>query len=185
MRTRKFKKSRRPHKIFLIVCEGATEEAYVNILKRFYRLPILILTRVCGNALNARLINQYIKDLGLDKDDEYRIFYLYDSDVVSVVEKISTLPGDVILTNPCIELWFLLHNIDFQRSQDSKGILKELNRCHPVWKSYAKGMFSKTQTDILLANRSIAAARSKKLVWPENPSSNIYVLLEALETEKT
>lgn len=74
MRTRKFKKSRRPHKIFLIVCEGATEEAYVNILKRFYRLPILILTRVCGNALNARLINQYIKDLGLDKDDEYRIF---------------------------------------------------------------------------------------------------------------
>lgn len=57
MRERRFKKSRQPKKVFLVVCEGETEEEYVNMLKRHYRLPIAIKTKVSGNAVNLRLIN--------------------------------------------------------------------------------------------------------------------------------
>lgn len=185
MRTRKFKKPRLPHKVFLVICEGETEGEYVNALKKHFRLPVTIKTRICGNAINRRLVKQYIDELGVSSDDDYRIFYIYDCDIQCIVDKIKSLPGDIILTNPCIELWFLLHNIDFQRCQDSKSIVKELTRCHSAWASYTKGSLSKDQNDILINNRAKAAARSKRLNWPENPSSNMHILLEALESRKS
>lgn len=55
MRERRYKKARKPRKVFLVVCEGETEEDYVNILKRHYRLPITIKTKVSGNAVSIRL----------------------------------------------------------------------------------------------------------------------------------
>lgn len=185
MRTRKFKKPRRPHKIYLIICEGETEGAYVNALRNHFRLPITIKTKVCGNTVNKRLVNQYVGELGIGSEDEYRIFYIYDSDVKSVVYKIKTLRGEIILTNPCIELWFILHNIDYPRCQDSKAVIKDLSVCHSVWASYSKGTLSKDQMAILINNRSLAIARSKKMNWPENPSSNMQIFLEALEMEKS
>ena len=63
MRERRFKKARQPKKVFLVVCEGETEEEYVNMLKRHYRLPISIKTKVSGNAVNPRLVNQYMRYL--------------------------------------------------------------------------------------------------------------------------
>lgn len=185
MRTRTSKKLRRPHKVFLIICEGETEGAYINALKQHYRLPITIKTKVCGNAISARLIKEYIKELGIDGEDQYRVFYIYDSDVPCLVDKLKTLPGEIILTNPCIELWFLLHNIGYTRSQDSKTIVRELTSCHPAWARYTKGILSKEQINILLKNSSLATARSKRLNWPLNPSSNMHVFIEALESEKS
>lgn len=172
-------------KVFLIICEGETEGAYVDALKKYFRLPITIKTKVCGSAINHRLIKQYVEELGIEREDEYRIFYIYDSDVQCVVDKIKALPGDLILTNPCIELWFMLHSVEYTRSQDSKSIIKDLSKCHTAWASYAKGALSRDQIGILLNRRSHAIERSKRLDWPFNPSSNMYVFLEALESEKT
>lgn len=185
MRGRKYKKNRRPHKALLVICEGETEGVYVEALKRHYRLPITIKTKICGNAITDRLVKQYIGELVADSNDDYRVFYVYDCDVQPIVDKLSTLPGVAILSNPCIELWFILHNIEYRHYMDSKSILRDLSNCHTAWSSYRKGMLSKAQLDILLSNRCTAISRSKQLVWPKNPSSNMYILLEALETEKS
>lgn len=106
MRERINKKKRHPHRTFLVICEGETEQAYIEALKRQYRLPIAIRTKVSGNNIKERLVRQYLNELGLVDCDEYRIFYIYDCDVECIVTKLNKLEGTLILTNPCIELWF-------------------------------------------------------------------------------
>ncbi len=60
MRKRKISKKKEPRTVFLVICEGETEREYVEILKLWYRLPVVIKTRVSGNKINQRLVDQYI-----------------------------------------------------------------------------------------------------------------------------
>ena len=76
MRKRKISKKKEPRTVFLVICEGETEREYVEILKLWYRLPVVIKTRVSGNKINQRLVDQYIQELGLHKDDDYRHFFV-------------------------------------------------------------------------------------------------------------
>lgn len=177
------KVKRRPHKVYLVVCEGETEADYINQLKRAYRVPVTIKTRVCGNVINKRLVDQYVAELGVGSDSEYEVFYIYDCDVRAIAEKLMKLKGHAILSNPCIELWFLLHSREFNRQQSSKAVLDELQKCSEVWRYYEKGELSKKQTEHLLENRHLAIERSKHMAWPENPSTNMYEFLEAIESE--
>ncbi|MDE6697203.1 MAG: RloB family protein [Muribaculaceae bacterium] len=183
MRERRFKKARQPKRIFLVVCEGETEEEYVNMLKRHYRLPIAIKTKVSGNAVTPRLVRQYIKELGLTKEDECRIFYIYDADVDCIVERLLKMPGNTILSNPTIELWYLTHCRDNRRFISPESIVKELSSSHPIWKSYSKGRLSIEQQEFLLSNQQSACSRAEKMEWPSNPSSNLHLFIKALEGE--
>lgn len=170
-----------PRKIFLVICEGETEKVYVEALRRYYRLPITIKTRVCGNCINARLVEQYVAELGIDGPGDYCIFYIYDADVQCVADKISALPGTVILTNPCLELWYVLHNIEQHKSVSSDAVIKILKNSHSAWKAYAKGSLTQEQSSLLTANCKLAVSRTQKLDWPHNPSSNMHRFIEALE----
>lgn len=183
MRERRFKKSKKPKKVFLVVCEGETEEEYVNMLKRHYRLPIAIKTKVSGNIVNTRLVNQYIKELSLDKDDCCEVFYIYDADIESVVSRLLKMPGKAILSNPTIELWYLLHSKDFCRYIESGAVIKQLADSHSVWKAYSKGFLTSDQKSFLLNHQKKASKRSEKMNWPSNPSSNMYEFIGALESE--
>ncbi|MCM1141019.1 MAG: RloB family protein [Muribaculum sp.] len=184
MRVRKFKKTRAAHRVFLVICEGETEENYVNALKQFFRLPITIKTKVSGNAISRRLVENYVQELGIADKSDYEIFYIYDSDVDVVVDKLLKLPeGTLILSNPCIELWYLLHMKDHNRFRDSKAIVKDLINSHNAWRNYCKGTLSVEQRNILLNNHEVASMRSKRLNWHENPSTNMYAFLEALKAE--
>lgn len=183
MRERRFKNTRQPKKIFLVVCEGETEEEYVNMLKRHYRLPITIKTKVSGNAVNPRLVNQYMKELGLGKEDECRVFYVYDADVDCIVDRLLKLPGMTILSNPSIELWYLMHCRDNRRFIAPESIVKELSASHKVWNSYSKGILSMDQQKFLLSNQKSATLRAEKMDWPVNPSSNMHIFIKALEDE--
>ncbi|MDE5635065.1 MAG: RloB family protein [Muribaculaceae bacterium] len=168
----------------MVICEGETEKVYVEALRNHYRLPVTIKTKVSGNNINARLINQYITELGIDKDDDYSIFFIYDSDVTCVVEKLRRLKGTPILTNPCIELWYILHSCDHSRPVNSDTIVKKLIECHQAWKSYTKGTLTIEQRNILIQNHDKASARALKLNWPDNPSSNMTDFIVALEQSK-
>ena len=184
MRDRRFKKIRKPNKVFLVICEGETEEVYVDLLRHHYRLPITIKTKVSGNTISSRLVTQYLRELGLFTEDDYKVFYIYDSDVKEVVDKLLTLQGTAILSNPSIEFWYYLHSKDLQHSVKSDTIIKMLRLCHPSWKAYAKGSLSNEQKKHLVSFAKAATARAKSLKCPENPSSNMYVFLEILESEK-
>lgn len=184
MRERRFKKARRSHKVFLVICEGETEAAYVETLKQHYRLPITIKTRISGNTINSRIVREYIKELGIGNDDECRVFYIYDADVECIADRLRSMTGNLVLSNPCIELWFILHSLDYKRSESSQSVVKHLCACHPVWKSYGKGTLTTEQKKHLLSSLNEALTRAGTLRWPENPSSNMHVFIDALESEK-
>lgn len=181
MRKRQSKKMHPQRRIFLVVCEGETEKAYVELLKRHYRLPITIKTKVSGNAINQRLVNRYLSELDLKKGDDYEVFYMYDSDVQCVIDKILSLPGTAILTNPCIELWYILHHQNHTREVNSDAVVKALMTIHDSWRCYTKGRLNKEQQNILIQNRHFASDRAKSLNYPYNPSSNMYRFIEQLE----
>lgn len=184
MRTRNFKKTRKPHKMIFVVCEGDTEQAYVEMLKRFYRLPITIKTKVSGNRINNKLLNQYIAELGLDKEYECRVFLMYDGDVKAVVDKLNTLKGTLILSTPCIEYWFLIHSLNHTGYVESKDMVRKLVAADDVWSCYTKGRLSENQAAHLIKNRGIACERGRKLIWPDNPSTNLHLFIDILEKEK-
>ncbi|MDE5876815.1 MAG: RloB family protein [Muribaculaceae bacterium] len=185
MRERRFKKKRIPRCVFLVVCEGETEKTYVEALKHYYRLPITIKTKVSGNKINSRLVNQYIKELDLTDNDEYKVFYIYDADIEHIVEKLKSLQGSMILSNPCIELWYILHYKSHTSHLLSDNAVRLLTSCHTIWKAYTKGSLSNEQSNGLIHGCKDAIIRSKKLSWPDNPSTNMYLLIEALEKCKT
>ena len=181
MRERRFKKTRKMRRVFLVICEGETEQSYIKMLQQHFRRPVTIKTKVSGNAISARLVSQYRQDLNLEKDDDCSVFFVYDSDVPDVVAKLQTLQGNTILSNPCIELWFFLHVKDFNKAVTSEDLLKNHLGAHPLWKTYVKGKFTNDQQTALLKNYTQAATRAARLSYPDNPSSNMIDFIRALE----
>lgn len=172
-----------PKRVFLVLCEGETEQAYIETLRRYFRLPITIKTKVSGANLNARLLSQYLHELGLYNPRDYRVFFVYDADVQSVVARLRSLAGELILSNPCLELWFLLHVKKHSRIQSAEEMVRLLIASHPVWVNYTKGFLSADQQKYLLDRHLQAQAAALQLDWPSNPSSNFYEFIQALKEE--
>lgn len=183
MRERRYKKTRRAHRMFLVICEGETEEAYIKLLRNHYRLPIAIKTKVLGNRVTGRLVKQYINELGVSEED-CQLVYVYDGDVVEITERIRQIEGKAVISTPCIELWFALHATECRHPYSSVEIVKCLVGSNPVWDSYVKGILSKEQSTLLLDYKEAAINRARSLPWPHNPSSNMHEFLELLEREK-
>ncbi|MDE6227109.1 MAG: RloB family protein [Muribaculaceae bacterium] len=185
MRKRKNKQSRLPRKLFLVVCEGETEEKYVELLRAYFRLPIAIKTKVSGNAVNQRLVKQYLKELGEEDYGESKVFFIYDADDLNIVKKLHTLPGKVILSNPCIELWYILHSKESFQALTSADAVRVLRQANPIWREYKKGMLSREQGNHLIERMDYACKNFESHKWYENPSSNMNIFIEELKKEKT
>lgn len=184
MRKREFARKRVPKAVFLVICEGETERDYVEMLKVHYRLPIAVRTKISGTKVNQRVVNQYKHDLGLEKGDSCRVFFIYDADVIHIVDKLRQLDGTVILSNPCIELWFMLHVRDYRKAPTSDNIVKELMAADRIWANYQKGRLNDDQSKYLLTNQSQAVGRALQLEWPSCPSSNLHEFIAAMENVK-
>lgn len=184
MRQRRFAKKKLPREVFLIICEGETEREYAEMLKLHYRLPVTIKTKISGNKINQRLVNQYMAELGIGKEDNCRIFYLYDADVEDITERLSQLKGILILSNPCVELWYILHVKEYRKQQNSNCMVKDLTASHAIWTNYQKGRLNQSQSKLLTDYCLMASARARQLVWHQNPSSNMYLLIDAMEEAK-
>ncbi|MDE6577506.1 MAG: RloB family protein [Muribaculaceae bacterium] len=185
MRKRKNKQSRQPRKLFLVVCEGETEEEYVGLLRSYFRLPIVIKTKVCGNAVNRRLVKQYLKELGEEEYGESKVFFIYDADDPIITYKLQTLPGKVILSNPCFEFWYILHSKVSWHALSSADTVRLLRQINPVWKGYKKGVLTLEQGKYLLERMNSACENAEKLKWHENPSSNMNIFIEDLKSENS
>jgi len=70
----------------------------------------------------------------------------------------------LICSNPCLELWFLLHEREQRCSLDSDTCLETLKKCSPLWKSYSKGFLTDKQQDRLWEMRNEARARAETLL---------------------
>jgi len=169
--------------VYLVFCEGETEEAYVSLLRQKYRwLPLKVISRITGQAITPAIVNKYIKAEQIGPNDPITSFLMYDLDTENIMEKLNNCKGSIILTsNPAIELWFLLHNAEQNAAISTDKCIDKLKNISPDWVNYKKGSLSEKQKQILWDNRELASTRSKKLSESENPSSLVYRLIEKMD----
>ena len=83
----------------------------------------------------------------------------------------------MLVSNPCIELWFLLH---YQEQKLEISSDKCVQKYQKVSKGYKKGVLSEEEKKVLAENRELAVERAKKLAEYQNPSTMVFRLLEKL-----
>ena len=131
---RKIPKGKKINPTLFVFCEGETEESYVNHLKSLYRLPsIHIHAKIGRNNISAEYIANYKQDKPTHEKDI--TFLMYDLDVPEMLEKISCIENSILLvSNPCIELWFLLHYKSQTSSTNSSNCCREMTNRNRTYK---------------------------------------------------
>ena len=162
---------------FFVFCEGETEIAYVKFLRSLYRAPIQVIVKKGKSNISEDYIersqNEYVRT------EQDKVFLMYDLDVDGMLEQLQKIPNaELIVSNPCIELWFLLHYQDQKSEISSYKCIKKLQK---VSKEYKKGTLSEEEKDVLAKNKDQALERAKKLVEFQNPSTTIHRLLDLLK----
>lgn len=177
-RKRRNPKGKKINPTLFVFCEGETEESYINLLKAEYRIPsIIIHARIGGNNITENYIQNYKKDKPTHEKDI--TFLLYDLDVPTMLQRLSQINNCLLLvSNPCVELWFLLHYKNQTSSTNNAYCSKELINRN---KSYKKGLIDNKLKDKLVTKRNDAIKRAKNLTEYDNPSSTVYQLIEILD----
>jgi hypothetical protein len=177
---------RKMRPVFLVFCEGDTEETYINFLRQKYRLPIKVIPRITGISISPDIIRRYIQAEKISPDDKMLVsFLMYDLDRTDTAVKIAVCKGSInISSNPCLELWFLLHSIVQNASISTDDCIDKLKNTTPDWAYYKKGTFSEKQKHILWENREAATTKAKQLPEEGNPSSLVYRLINEMEKVK-
>lgn len=182
MATKRLQQPQRSSKeAFLVICEGETERNYVDFLRNSYHSPIRIVSRVAGQQVTQQLINKHVEQLKLGKYDKITSFLMYDMDVEEVNRRFNQCKATLLLSNPCVELWFFLHAADNKEPMSSEAVIVALKNADPIWKQYKKGTLTFPQQSFLWQNKGQALIRAKALQPLANPSSSVYILLEKLE----
>ena len=166
--------SMRMRKIALVICEGETEVCYINLLKTWYKSPVRIVSHIEGTKITPSLVEKRTKD-------KAHTFLMYDMDVQAINEKLLKCKAEMLLSNPCFEIWLLLHAKDQKAAIETDALIKELKKSAPVWKNYSKSAFTDTQKAFLNDNTYLAVVRAKGLKEFQNPSTGIYRLIELLK----
>ena len=173
--------SKQMRKIALVICEGETEECYLNLLKKWYKSPIKIVSHIEGTKITPLLVESRIKELKISSRDKFCTFLMYDMDVGVINDKLLKCKAEMLLSNPCFEIWLLLHTKDQKAAIKTDAVVKELKKIAPEWKNYNKSAFTETQQSVLKDSTDVAVARAKDLREFQNPSTGIYKLIEMLK----
>ena len=180
-RSRRKPKGKKINPTFFVFCEGKTEVAYISFLKSEYRIPsIIIHAKIGGNDINNKHINDYKRTKSSHKKD--MTFLFYDLDVPKMLERLKKVDNSILLvSNPCLELWFLLHYKNQKTETNSEYCFKELKNRNGVYK---KGQIDAKLKEKLKTKKREALIKAKNLKPYTNPSSSVYKFIEILEELK-
>jgi hypothetical protein len=137
-----------------------------------------VVTKISGSNINEDAIRKYKQGKPIHKKD--RDFLIYDSDVKDTLNRLRSIRGvTLIASNPSIELWFLLHYKAQTAHIITNECIKELtNRNRNLYK---KGYLDENLRIRLLDHYPEACKRARNLTLYENPSSNMFLIIEAME----
>ena len=180
MKGRDKKPQRTMKPVFLVFCEGETEENYIDFVRREYHSPIKIVSKTEGNRISQSLITQRQNELKNSKNDIIKTFLMYDLDVKPINEKLKSCDAKWLCSNPCVELWFLLHSKNQTAEISTNNCVVELKKSSSCWLQYRKSTLTESQKETLRQNKDIAISRAKRLLEYSNPSSTVYRLLEEI-----
>ena len=165
---------------FFVFCEGKTEIAYIKFLRSLYRVPIQVIPKKGKSNISKDDIENSKRDYVTTNQD--KTFLMFDLDVAGVLEHLQKIPdAELLVSNPCVELWLLLHYQEQKSKLTSKKCIQKLQS---FTKDYKKGVLSEEEKNVLAANRDVAIKRAKLLEEYDNPSTTIYRLLELLKDKE-
>lgn len=169
-------KGKKMNPTFFVFCEGKTEAAYVDLLRRNFRMPVEIITRVCDSNISEPYIERCKRERFTTAED--KTFLMFDLDVAGIFERLKKIKNaTLLLSNPCVEYWFLLHYADISKEISSMECLSLLKKYDA---EYSKGKFSSSMSRQLLDNLSDASERAKNKVPFTNPSSTVHLLADLI-----
>lgn len=173
---RNISKVRKVNPHYWVFCEGETEEALVCYFRSKFRISVEIIPKISRNNITQNFIANYKK--GKPTHEKDIDFLLYDTDDLNTLFRLKEIDAKLLLSNPCVELWFLLHYKNQKSRISSQDCLKELKHRN---KSYTKGSIDRKLREQLDIKMKEACERAKKLELHENPSSNIYEFIEIIQ----
>lgn len=163
---------------FFVFCEAESEVAYISHLRSQYRVPIQIIPRKSDSNISARYIENCKREYVATKND--KTFLMFDLDVDGMLVHLQSIPDAVLLvSNPCIELWYLLHFEKSHAELTQNACIKKLKK---HLEHYTKGTLALSEKQQLSQKVLEAMARAKVLDTYNNPSTTIYKLIELLES---
>ena len=191
------KYTRKRKRVILIATEGKnkTETTYFSEFNSLFAEVIIVFAN--GNSTDpVKIVQDAIntaKNRGIDHDEGDKMFAVFDTDFSKTkqIEEARTLAQknniELILSNPCFEIWILLH---FRLSTHSFGSNREvLNELINRWPKYQKNIES---FEDIFDRLEIAIENSKKLnqfhedkgsrlqtEW-RNPSTDVNKLVEII-----
>lgn len=184
---------RRPKNVMLIIAEGKTEKIYFEGLKeRNTNVEVKIPNTTPTDASNlVDLCKYHMKKNELDLsggDVAICVMDVLGNDPKNLDEAIfeaKRVGITVALSNPCFELWFLLHYREINHRIDCSEAIKLL---HKYISGYNK---TKDYSDILKPHINEAVKRAKYLqgntddclpqsIIEKNPSTDVHIIVSRL-----
>ncbi|MCX8500400.1 MAG: RloB family protein [Alphaproteobacteria bacterium] len=181
--------------LVLIVCEGeATEVNYFREIFQEFRVNKRTYSCIHAEGTQPlKVVNSAIKHCGKNSDWEY-VFCVFDRDdhpgydqaikkAQNQVLKNATgkqIEFKVIPSNPCFELWLLLHYQEQNREDRRDIIVSKLEKHLKDYEKGGAGLFTQTKADWQLA-----ASRAEQLPGRDdhtNPSTRVDELVKRLHS---
>jgi len=143
---------------YFVFCEGKTEERYIKYLRQKYRLPIIIDPKIAGHNISDQYIKNYKKGKFTHPKDKNIL--VYDLDTKDIVARLQNIKNaELILSNPCFELWYLLHFQEQKNALCCNDCYEKLIKHNA---KYSKGKIDKVLQVILDTKQLKAINRAKK-----------------------
>lgn len=188
---------RKRKRIILIATEGKnkTEETYFRNFQTKDTRIIFARGNFTDPVNMATLLVDDYKDKGLDKELGDIAFCVVDGDVSITREKqildadnIVKGYGSVIVSNPCIEVWFLCHFTDSTKQYASgKEVIKRLQDYLPEYEKNISNLY-----ELIYDKTSVAVENAKRMETNNNclerkihradfqPSTEVYKIIETI-----
>lgn len=176
-------KPRKMRPQFLVLCEGETEENYVRFLRQNYRLPIEIVPKIVGSCITSDIVNRYKKRIP-GAESSRRTFLMYDADVPKVLENLYGCEGILLLSKPCIEIWFMAHFRKIGDREVPSDLCVKLLKKLPGWNDYKKAILTSSQENMLWEKRLTAVDEMKRKKGNSKIFSSVFEFIQILENTK-
>ncbi|MBI3688166.1 MAG: RloB domain-containing protein [Actinobacteria bacterium] len=172
---------RPPRPRILVVCGGArTEPQYIKGLRDHLRNPAVDVTIGTDGRDPAQIVRRATRADG-DYEQVWCVVDVDQFDLADAVKEARSHSINLAVSNPCFELWLLLHHADCNSHQANADAVTKLLQRHVPHYDKTRLVFAH-----FVAGVMFAVDRARKLqpdpethTW--NPSTSVWRLVEAIQ----
>lgn len=88
---------------------------------------------------SPHLVDKHARELKISAFDKVDTFLMYDMDVPSINTKLRACKAQLLLSNPCFEIWLLLHAKDQRTGLSSDAVIKGIKEKRPCMAQLQQG----------------------------------------------